>query len=599
MKHIVRIQNKSLIGLAALAGGLLLGIVASAEAAPLSKPDAELLFALKVKPMLVEKCFGCHGDDPEKIKGDLNMLTREGLLAGGESGDPTLVPGKPEESWMYIGVTWEDPFLEMPPKENDRLTPEQIEDLRKWIEAGAPWPNDEKLKELMWNTEVDPSAGVRMKTTGALSEEWSARFYKPEDLWAYQPIKSPMPPKKGVHPIDAFVQRKLDEAGLKPAGEADKLTLIRRATYDLTGLPPTPEEVEVFLADDSPGAWEKLIDRLLASPRYGEQWGRHWLDVVRYADSSGFANDFERPNAWRYRDYVVRSFNEDKPYDRFVREQLAGDEIDADDPEMLIAAGFLRMGAWEHTGMEVEAVSRQLFLDDVTNSTGQAFLGMPLRCCKCHDHKFDPIPTRDYYRFKAAFAPVNFAQREAPFLPEENRAYMDVEREIVEARLEAANEWNMSFAKKNQEANKKWLAERGLDPKLTRKQIQELPEDQRPPRDFGLTYPDLGKRKVSSKSKQRHQQALARFEPYAFSVYNGPMRVVAGNSTTKDLMPKPNQMKGPVQKINILAGGAVDAPMDEVKPGVLSALPGSNDQIEATDFNTIPNTMNGRRLALA
>ena len=193
------------------------------------------------------------------------------------------------------------------------------------------------------------------------------------------------------NPIDAFIQARLAKAGVtRLADAADDRTFIRRATFDLLGLPPTPAEVEKFLADKSPDARQRLIDRLLADPRYGEQQARHWLDVVRYADTSGFSNDVERPNAWRYRDYVIRSFNNDKPYDRFVTEQLAGDELDPDDPEMLIAVGFLRMGPWEHTQMTVAAVTRQQFLDDVTHHIGVSLLGQGLRCASCHDHKFDP-----------------------------------------------------------------------------------------------------------------------------------------------------------------------------------------------------------------
>ena len=217
--------------------------------------------------------------------------------------------------------------------------------------------------------------------------------------------------------IDAFINVRIPN-GLKPAPVADRLTLIRRATFDLTGLPPTPEEIESFVNDIKPDAYKRLIERLLETQHYGEQWGRHWLDVVRYADSGGFANDFERPNAWRYRDYVIRSFNEDKPYDQFIREQISGDEIDPNSTENKIAVGFLRMGPWEQTGMAVARVTRQFFLDDVTDSVGQVFLGHALQCARCHDHKFDPIPTRDYYSMQAVFANTQFAEVNAAFQPE-------------------------------------------------------------------------------------------------------------------------------------------------------------------------------------
>jgi len=373
--------------------------------------DPEALFVHEVLPILKEKCFACHGDDSEEIEGEFDIRTLEGMLAGGESGKPALVPGNPHKSPAYIAVTWKDADLEMPPKENDRLTDKQIAMLGQWIAKGAPWPDEERRAEILANTEWDYADGIQVATSGALSDEWANRRYKPESLWAFYPVSNPEVPvdflKDGQeNPIDAFVNRKLNGNDITPAGKADKITLIRRATFDLTGLPPTPKEVADFLADNSPEAFEKVIDRLLASPRYGERWGRHWLDVVRYADTDGFSNDFERPNAWRYRDYVIRSFNQDKPYDQFIKEQIAGDEIDPNDPEMLIAVGYLRMGPWEHTGMSVAAETRQLFLDDVTNSVGETFLSIPLRCASCHDHKFDPIPTRDYYSIQAVFAPV-------------------------------------------------------------------------------------------------------------------------------------------------------------------------------------------------
>ena len=214
------------------------------------------------------------------------------------------------------------------------------------------------------------------------------------------------------NPIDVLVDKRLAEAGLAPLKRADPQTLLRRLTFDLTGLPPTPTESTRFFSQEHiQENFAKEIDRLLESPSYGEHWAQHWLDVVRYADSGGFSNDFLRANAWRYRDYVIRSFNNDKPYDQFLREQIAGDEINPNDPESLIAVGYLRMGPWEHTAMSVAAVTRQHFLDDITNNVGVTFLAHELRCASCHDHKFDPIPTRDYYRMQAVFAPTQFVDR--------------------------------------------------------------------------------------------------------------------------------------------------------------------------------------------
>jgi len=242
------------------------------------------------------------------------------------------------------------------------------------------------------------------------------------------------------HGVDAFVLQKLNEKAIKPAPAADRATLIRRATFDLHGLPPTPEEVVAFARDPAPTAkaFEKVVERLLGSPRYGERWGRHWLDVVRYADTAGGSNDYERPNAWRYRDYVISSFNEDKPYDRFILEQIAGDELDSNNAENLIATGFLRMGPWEHTSMSVEAVTRQEWLDDVTQSTVTAFLGLTMGCAKCHDHKFDPIPAKDYYGVQAVFATTYFEERPAPFLPYENISRAEASRAQLQLKLECA-----------------------------------------------------------------------------------------------------------------------------------------------------------------
>ncbi len=287
-------------------------------------PRAEELFVRQVLPLLKQKCFTCHGEDKSDLRGGLNMLSREGLIKGGESGQTSLVPRKPEESPLYLAVTrLSHQWSAMPPKDNDALTPQQVEYLKQWIASGAPWPDPKRITELTKkaSSQWDDAEGIQVATSGGLSEEWSTRRYKPENLWAYQPLKKDeggrMKDEAG-NPIDGFIDRRLGELGISAAPPADRRTLIRRATFDLIGLPPTPAEIDAFVNDPAPDeqAFAKVVERLLASPHYGEQWGRHWLDVVRYADSSGFANDYERGNAWRYRDYVVRAFNADKPYDR-------------------------------------------------------------------------------------------------------------------------------------------------------------------------------------------------------------------------------------------------------------------------------------------
>ncbi|MEX2026231.1 MAG: DUF1549 domain-containing protein, partial [Pirellulaceae bacterium] len=337
------------------------GTALGQEAQPMA---AEIVFAGKVLPLLKARCTACHGDDPTKIEGGFDLTSRDGLLNGGDSGKPAVVPGKASASPLYVAVTRQNADLVMPPKENDRLSADEVSAIQKWIDGGAPWPNAGRIAELRRSAEWDAAEGAAVATSGGLSSDWTNRKYKPENLWAYQPLKKPAVPAveglKSANPVDAFIAARLDQLVLEPAPPADRRTLIRRVTFDLIGLPPTPEEIDAFVNDPDADerAFARVVDRLLASPHYGEQWGRHWLDVARYADSAGLANDFERGNAWRYRDYVIRALNDDKPYDQFVREQIAGDEIDSANPEMLVAVGFLRMGPWELTGMEVPKIAR-------------------------------------------------------------------------------------------------------------------------------------------------------------------------------------------------------------------------------------------------
>ncbi|MGH7127792.1 MAG: DUF1549 and DUF1553 domain-containing protein, partial [Planctomycetaceae bacterium] len=402
-------------------------------------------------------------------------------------------------------------------------------------------------------------------------------------------------------PIDAFIHRRLQDLGLTPAPRADRRTLIRRATFDLTGLPPTPEEIAAFLSDPAPhdAAFAKVVDRLLASPQYGEQYARHWLDVVRYADSAGFANDFERPNAWRYRDYVIRSFNADKPYDQFVMQQLAGDELNPHDPEMLIAVGFLRMGPWEQTGMSVAKVTRQQFLDDVISSVGKVFLSHPLECARCHDHKFDPIPTQDYYRIQAVFATTQFAGRDAPFLPDENTTGFARERGYLRQRIDRYQRILDEINTKQERAERAWYAERGLEYAPRQKKLrQDVPNDQIAPRDLGLTVEDMGLERIARKSLVRHTWELDRYEPIAFSVYSGKTPALR-NVQSRLMMPDDPLASGTLELTAILSGGDPFSPTQPVTPGVLSALPGSNDVLHPTEWNTIPETVGGRRLEFA
>ncbi len=354
----------------------------------------EHFFEQNVRPLLAEKCYSCHGD--KKQKGGLRLDSLDAILKGGESG-PALVAGKPEESLIVEAINYAG--LEMPP--NGKLGADKVAVLTRWVSFGAPWPGR------------DRAAHAPIAATNPAGPKRTALD---RTIWSLQPVRRSVVPARvdsgtqywagwSRNPIDGFILEALLKHGLTPAPEADKPALIRRATFDLTGLPPTPEEVDAFLADDTAEAYERLIDRLLASPRYGERWGRHWLDLVRYAESDGYRQDAFRPQAWRYRDYVIQAFNTDKPYDRFVTEQLAGDELDPDDPDLRVATGYFRLGTYEYNQRQVRGQWADI-LNDITDVTGEVFLGLSIGCARCHDHKFDPILQKDYYRLQAFFTPL-------------------------------------------------------------------------------------------------------------------------------------------------------------------------------------------------
>ena len=346
-------------------------------------------FAQEAGSILVGKCVACHG--PEKKKGGLDLTRRASALTGGESG-AAIVPGQPGES-LLIDKLAEG---EMPP--NGPLSKDQVAVVRAWIESGASYP-------------IEPLAPHR---AGA-------------DWWSLQPVRRVTPTGwKGRDaawvrtPVDAFVLKGLWAAGLAPAPEAGRAALIRRVTFDLTGLPPTPDQVDAFVADPDPTAYEALVDRLLASPHYGERWGRHWLDVVRFGESEGYETNMPRFSAWPYRDYVIRAFNRDTPFPRFVLEQLAGDTLasgrDSADWLTATATAFLVGGTHDIVGNQtVEGMLQQRAddLDDMITATGTTFLGLTIQCARCHDHKFDPIRQADYYGLQAIFAGVNHAARDS------------------------------------------------------------------------------------------------------------------------------------------------------------------------------------------
>lgn len=549
----------------------------------------EVFFIDKVYPLMKEKCLACHGDRPDKIKGGYDMRTHAGMLAGGDSKKAAIVKGKPDLSPFFISVTWKDEDLQMPPKENDRLTEEQLAIFREWIERGAPWSDPSAKRQVAWGDVSED--GMVVKTRGGLDDSWTYRRYAIDGLWAYQPIAKIRPPGNATHPVDAFINERIREAGIRSAPRAEKLDLLRRATFGLTGLPPSPADVIAFLEDKRPNAFDAVIDRLLASSHYGEKMAQHWLDVVRYADTSGFSNDFERPTAWRYRDYVVRSFNADKPYDQFVREQLAGDEMPDVGPEGQIAAGFLRMGPWEHTSMSVAAETRQQYLDDVTHSVGVTFLGQQMRCCKCHDHKFDPLPTQDYYSFQALFATVQFADSPLPFLQNENTRSMATGKERLERRMKNANSRDKYLEQQVQKIVARQVRESGARGGMSEKERQEAYE-------LAMKDQKIAVDKATKKQRMYYEREAKRYEPYAYTVYNGPARVVM---STKPLtaMPPPNQRNGKPETIHILTGGSIESPAREVSPNVPSVVAGFASPDSALVSASFPDSMNGRRTALA
>lgn len=363
-------------------------------------------FDRDVRPILRENCLSCHG--PEKQKGGYRVDLRTVALTGGEGFAPNILPGKSAESPLIQFVAGQVEDMLMPSK-GDPLTEEQIGILRAWIDQGAVWPEDGR--------------------TDAQREAWDKH-------WAFQPMASPAVPlaadPRARGEIDAFLSQALAAKGLGFSPEADRRTLIRRATVDLTGLPPTPEDIEAFIADSAPDAYERLVERLLASPAYGERWGRHWLDVVRFAESDGFERNNLRTNAWPYRDYVIRSFNEDRPYPQFVMHQLAGDAVGVD-----AATGFLVGGPTDKLqSFEPPAfnwVQRGDELHDMVNVTSATFLGLTVACARCHDHKFDPISARDYYSLSAVLQGVEHGER--PWRPEN---VAEIERAVAPLRRELA-----------------------------------------------------------------------------------------------------------------------------------------------------------------
>lgn len=362
-------------------------LIATTGLASATEPAPD--FARDILPIFQTHCHSCHG--PETQKSGYRLDIRDLALRGGDSGRPAIVPHHAADSPLLRFVAGDDPDLLMPPAKSNkaRLTPDQVVLLRNWIDAGPVWP------DALAGTAPDSKA-----------------------QWALAPLSQPPVPGDSPHPVDAFVRAQLARKNLSASPPADPRTLLRRLSYDLTGLPPSPQELQDFLSDTDPHAYDRAVARLLASPRHGEQWARHWLDVANYADTHGNDHDYARPNAWPYRDYVIRAFNEDKPYPRFIQEQIAGDTLFPDDPQATVALGFLAAGPWDHTLMVTvredttdHRMSQYLDRDNMVSTAIGTVQSLTIHCARCHNHKFDPISQREYYGLQAVFAGVDRAER--------------------------------------------------------------------------------------------------------------------------------------------------------------------------------------------
>jgi mono/diheme cytochrome c family protein len=417
-------------------------IVATRSLAQSTDPVANEFFESRIRPVLVAHCYECHSADAGKLKGSLRVDGPDHLRNGGDSG-PAIVPGEPDASLLIKAVRYRDEDTAMPPKQ--RLSDTQVADLETWVRLGAPWPEDTSPK--------GPTAAA------AGGYDWAALR---ASHWAFRPmLKSEPPPVRETRwarsPLDRFILARLEAAGLRPAPPAERRLLLRRAYLDLTGLPPAPEEVDAFVQDPDPDAFARVVDRLLASPRYGERWARHWLDVARYSDGlGGFLDAEPLPEAWRYRDWVVDALNRDVPYNEFVRAQIAGD-LESNDPSAGVATGFFAVGPTyisDGGDPEAQAQARAETLADRVDTFSRAFLGLTVACARCHDHKFDPITARDYYALAGIFNNTSTGLRPA--------AAPDV--------VAASNAWQHSV-----QTLEKSLAEAGAD-ESARGRLPELRE---------------------------------------------------------------------------------------------------------------------------
>jgi hypothetical protein len=543
----------------------------------LAQSANKISFARDVAPILSQRCMQCHGiDNP---MGNLDLKSREGALKGGQHG-PAIVPSDAAASSLFKHVAGQaQPQMPL----GGRLSDEEIAVLKDWINGGAEWDSSVKLEA--------PSAASKAAsaTPGPAEKKFTDAQRK---YWAFQKVmKPPVPAVKDKAwvrtAVDAFILAKLEEKNLKPNPPSDKITLIRRAYFDLIGLPPTPEQVQAFLADDSPQAFEKVVDELLASPHYGERWGRHWLDLARYADTQGFKADETRPNMWRYRDHVIQAFNQDKPYDRFIKEQIAGDELYPNDPAAKVATGFNRL--WpDESNLANPILMRQEILNDITDTVGAVFMGMTYGCAKCHDHKFDPILQKDYYKLQAFFAGTTNADKASLLSGEQKAAY---EQRYAEWDAKT-HDIRVQIAALLEEARVAQTKESiGMFPKEAQDAVFTPPE-QRTAMQWQIYY----------RSAQRLplEAGIARgLKGEAKTKYDALKTELAQYDSIKP--PDPPVGESMIDQAReapatyILSKGMWDSPLDEVQPGFLSILdPNPAKIVPPEGLNS-----SGRRTALA
>jgi mono/diheme cytochrome c family protein len=597
------------IGLPTVWAASLVALLSAQAPAQPTAQSAPVSFSKDILPVFSASCLTCHGADLQLSK--LDLRTRESALKGGTHG-PALVPGNAEQSRLYRLVAGLEAITM--PMGSPRLTPEQIGAVKTWIDQGASWD----ASVAATNTTANSFAALeRMDITPEQRNYWAFKL----------PVQAPVPlvtKKDLINPVDRFLEKARVDRGLKAAPRADRQTLVRRAYLDLLGLPPTPAQVTEFIADETPQAWERLIDTLLASPHYGERYGRHWLDVARYADSGGFEYDVHRPNAWRYRDYVIKSFNDDKPYNLFLTEQIAGDEMDWKTDQTLIATGFLRMGPRVLFREKDNPERRFDYLDEIIGTIGKGTMGLTLNCARCHNHKFDPIAARDYYSIQASL--FGYVETEVPLAPRaEAEAYLAKSNEI-DAKLAAVKaaiagiekphrdvleleQIRTRFSEQIYRAAAKPERERTPGEKLLAIQVYEAVNITPAQIDKALSSEELSRKKELTAQIAALEKARPRPLPMAEIATDGDHRfspLGEGDDTIscpKCRIPPPfpgsylhKDGKYQVPPSYFLIRGDSESRGSEMKPGFIGVITYGNPptEIPRPDGNT-----SGRRLALA